>query len=80
VGVKSEIIRGCKRGINACLHDKPASKGEWRSLGGEKLHESDLEMVSPLGQSLTARLLAVSHKRTKSPPAPACMRYSVVLS
>lgn len=43
--VKTEIIDACKHGINTCLHVQPPSKGMWRSLKGEKLHQAHLEKV-----------------------------------
>lgn len=46
VRFKDEIIDGCKRGVNACLHDKPASKAKWRCLDGAKVDQSHLETVS----------------------------------
>lgn len=48
---KSEIIGKCKRSINACLHDKPPSKGEWKSLQGARVNQSHLETVRELRDS-----------------------------
>ncbi|CAM9526842.1 unnamed protein product, partial [Ectocarpus fasciculatus] len=42
---KSEVIGKCKRSINACLHDKPPSKGEWKCLQGARVKQSHLETM-----------------------------------